>query len=82
MVEPIHVHIVATKHAMRYLKGTLDYGLKYTTGNEFRLCGYTDSYWAGSFEDRKNTLGCCFSLGSGVISWLNIKQNSVALCMT
>ena len=42
MVEPIHVHLVATKHVMRYLKGTLDYGLTYAADREFRLCGYTD----------------------------------------
>jgi hypothetical protein len=27
LVEPKHVHLVATKHVMRYLKGTIDYGL-------------------------------------------------------
>ena len=29
MVETIHVHLVATKHVMRYLKGMIDYGLSY-----------------------------------------------------
>ena len=43
MVDPRHVHIVATKHVMRYLKGTSDCGLRYTTDSEFRLCGYIDS---------------------------------------
>ena len=79
MVDPRHVHLVAIKHVMRYLKGALDGGLKYTTDNEFRLCGYNDSNWAGSAEDRKRTSGCCFSLGSGVISWLSIKKTSVSL---
>ena len=27
MVEPRHVHLIATKHVLRYLKGTIDYGL-------------------------------------------------------
>ena len=43
MVEPIHVHLVAPKHVMRYLKGTLDCGLIYIADSEFRLCGYIDS---------------------------------------
>jgi hypothetical protein len=30
LVEPRRVHLVAAKHVMRYLKGTLDYGLCYT----------------------------------------------------
>ena len=38
-----------------------------------------DSYWAGSAIDRKNNSGCCFSMGSGVISWFSRKQSCVAL---
>ena len=70
MVEPRHVHLVATRHVMRYLKGTLDSGLKYAVDGEFRLCGYIDLNSDGSVGDKNNTSGCCFSLGSGVISWL------------
>jgi hypothetical protein len=29
MVEPRSLHLVATKHVMSYLKGTIDYGLIY-----------------------------------------------------
>jgi hypothetical protein len=44
LVETIRVHIVASKHMMRYLKGTLDFGLYYTKDHDFRLIGYTNSY--------------------------------------
>ena len=44
LVEPKRVHLVAAKHVMRYLKGTLDFGLHYTKDHDFRLSGYTDSY--------------------------------------
>jgi hypothetical protein len=43
LVEPIRVHIVVAKHMMRYLKGTLDFGLYYTRDHDFRLSGYADS---------------------------------------
>jgi hypothetical protein len=43
LVEPRRVHIVAAKHMMRYLNGTLDFGLYYTRDHDFRLSGYTDS---------------------------------------
>jgi hypothetical protein len=43
LVEPRRVHIIAAKHMMRYLKGTLDFGLYYTRDYDFRLSGYTDS---------------------------------------
>ena len=47
MVDPRHVHLVATKHVMRCLNGTLDWGLIYAADSEFRLYGYTDSHWEG-----------------------------------
>jgi hypothetical protein len=68
-VEPRSVHLVVEKHVMRYLKGTLDYGLCYTRYHDFRVYGYTDSDWARSASDRKSTSGCCFSLGSVMTSW-------------
>ena len=42
------VHLVAAKHVMRYLKGTIDFGLYYDGSHEYRLYGYTDVDWAGS----------------------------------
>jgi hypothetical protein len=71
MVEPRRVHLMAEKHVLRYLKGTIDYGLRYVLDREIRLQGYADSDWVGSVADRKSTSGCCFSLGSTMISWLN-----------
>jgi hypothetical protein len=82
MVEPRRVHWVATKHVLRYLCGTVDFGLDYQRGDGVRLVGYTDSDWAGCVSDRKNTLGCCFGLGSAVVSWFSWKQKSVALIST
>jgi hypothetical protein len=55
LVDQRHVHLVAAKHVMRYLKGTLDYGLCYTIDHDFRMYGYTDSDWARSASDRKRT---------------------------
>jgi hypothetical protein len=82
MVDPREVHWIATKHILRYLKGTIEFGLQYLQGDQINLVGYSDSYWAGSTTDRKSTSGCFFSLGSGVISWYNRKQKSVALSST
>ena len=62
-MEPIHVHIVATKHVMRYLKGTLDCGLTYATNVEIRLHGYTDSDWDGNIDDMKKYFRMLFKFG-------------------
>jgi hypothetical protein len=82
LVESRHVHLVAAKHVMRYLKGTLDCGLSYGGDHDFTLSGYTDSNWAGSVSYRKSTSGCCFSLGLAMISWQSRKQSNIALSTT
>jgi hypothetical protein len=56
LVEPRRVHLVDAKHAMTYLKGTLDCGLCYTGDHDFRMYGYIDSDWAGSASDKEKTL--------------------------
>src|SRR5882762_8331607 len=73
LVQPRQVHLVAAKHVMRYLKGTIDFGLYYDGSNEYRLYGYIDANWTGSISDRKITLGGCYSLGSAMISWFSKK---------
>ena len=79
LTDPRHVHLIVAKHILRYLNGIVDYGLKYKTDQKINLEGCVDSDWAGSAIDKKSTLGCCFSMGSGVISWFSRKQSCVAL---
>ena len=66
LTDPRNVHLVAAKHILRYLRGTIDYGLKYDANQKINLEGYVDSDWVCSAIDRKRTSGCCFSMGSGV----------------
>jgi hypothetical protein len=40
VVKPRGVHFIAAKHVMRYLKGTIDYGLKYASEREISLQGF------------------------------------------
>jgi hypothetical protein len=72
-VEPRHENWIAAKHVLRYIRETINYGLRYTASNNIHLHGFTDSDWAGSAKDRKSTSGMCFSLGSAMISWGNRK---------
>ena len=51
-----HVHLVV-KHVVRYLKGTVEYGLKYDTNQKTNMHGYVDSYWEENTTERKSTLG-------------------------
>ena len=73
LIDLRHVHLITAKHILRYLKGTVYYGIKYELNQKINLEGYVDSDWAGSAIDRKSTSGCFFSMGSGVISWFSRK---------
>ena len=74
--------MIAAKHILKYLKGTVDYGIKYDANQKINLEGYVHLDWAGSAIDKKSTSGCCFSMGSSVISWFSRKQTCVALSTT
>ena len=63
LMDPRHAHLIAAKNILRYLKGTVDYGLKYEANQNINLEGYVDSDCAGSAIDRKSTSGCCFNMG-------------------
>ena len=58
-VKPRQVHLIPAKHAMRYLKGMIDFGLYYDRDHDYRFYGYIDSDWVGSVASRKGTYGGC-----------------------
>ena len=43
LIDPRHVHLIAAEHILRYLKGIVDYGLKYEANRKINLEGYVDS---------------------------------------
>jgi hypothetical protein len=72
-VEPIQEHWIAAKHILRYLHGTITYGLRYASNSDVQLHGFTNSELARSTDDRKSTSGMCFNMGSAMISWASKK---------
>ena len=70
MQEPSQVHFGAAKRVLRYLQGTMDYGIMYKFGGNLNLIGYSDSDWVGSIDDMKSTSGYAFLFGSNICSWL------------
>jgi hypothetical protein len=55
MCEPKHIHMIAVKHILRYVRGTIAYGPRYTSSGGEMLHGFTNSDWMGSTVDRKST---------------------------
>jgi len=60
-VEPRHEHWTDAKHILRYLRGTLNYVLRYASNSDIHLHGFTELDWEGSENDRNSTFGICFS---------------------
>ncbi|XP_028765324.1 uncharacterized protein LOC114723298 [Neltuma alba] len=82
MQEPRVPHLEAAKRILRYIKGSLEYGLLYKKNTKFVLEGFTDADWAGDTNDRHSTSGYCFNVGSAAVSWCSKKQDIVALSST
>ena len=70
---------MAAKNILRYLKGTVEYGLKYDTNQKTNLHSYVYSDWAGSATKRKSTLGCFFGLRSSMVYWFGRMQSYMVL---
>lgn len=82
MEKPTEVHLQAAKRIMRYLRGTVNFGILYSSQGKEELIAYTDSDYAGDIDDRKSTSGYVFLLGTGAISWSSKKQPVVTLSTT
>ncbi|PKU65368.1 Retrovirus-related Pol polyprotein from transposon TNT 1-94 [Dendrobium catenatum] len=71
----------ALTRLLRYIKGTLSYGLPITTGS-LDFHSYSDADWASDSSDRKSISGFCTFLGPNLISWTVKKQATVAKSST
>ena len=49
---PLENHWAAVKDILRYLQGTLDFGIKYIDSFDVRLTGFSDSDQAKKLDDR------------------------------
>ena len=82
MESPKESHWKVGKRILRYVAGTLGYGLWYTHTLDITLTGYIDSDFASSLNDRKSTSGYAFHLGTNLISWASQKQPIVSMSST
>lgn len=77
---PKTIHWNAVKKILKYLQGTVEYGLFYQP--EGNLEGYSDADFAGDTQDRKSTSGYVFQFCGTAISWASQKQRLVVLSTT
>jgi hypothetical protein len=76
-------HWKAVKHLLRYLKGTLDFKLTYSsTCSPSLFTTYTDADHGGNPDNGRSTSGYIVKMGTGAISWSSKLQGIVTLSTT
>ncbi|PKU70391.1 Retrovirus-related Pol polyprotein from transposon TNT 1-94 [Dendrobium catenatum] len=81
MHDPHPKHFYLLKRLLRYIKGTLQFGLPITK-TDLILKSFSDADWAGDPDTRKSTSGYCSFLGESLIMWTVKKQKTVSRSST
>jgi hypothetical protein len=68
MHDPREPHLTALKRLLRYLRGTVDYGLLLHRSSSAELVVYIDADWAGCPDTRRSTSGYAVFLGDNLVS--------------
>ncbi|XP_026451563.1 uncharacterized protein LOC113351863 [Papaver somniferum] len=76
MKAPTEDDLTAVKRILRYLSGTLGYGLQFRRATSLHLQAYSDADWTGDYLDKRSTSGMVFLFGPNLISWCSGKQNT------
>ena len=79
---PTTSHWEAVKRILRYIKGTIGYGLKIRKSDSMLVSAFADADWAGCPYDRRSTGGFAVFLGSNLVSWCARKQATVSRSST
>jgi hypothetical protein len=77
--EPHEDHLIVVKHILRYVAGTMNWGIMMKKGSgKTALVGFTNSDFAGDVDSRKITYGVFFFLNENPITWQSTKHSMVA----
>lgn len=78
---PTEAHLASVKRIIRYLQGTLGFGLTYSRGDT-EIIAYSDSDWGGDHNTGRSTTGFIVYLGHNPVSWCAKKQAAVSRSST
>ncbi|GKC93068.1 ribonuclease H-like domain-containing protein [Tanacetum coccineum] len=77
MHDPREPHFSALKRILRYVQGTLDYGLQLFSSTNDSLIAYSDADWAGCPTTRRSTSGYLFLLTTSTL-WSSKRQPTLS----
>ncbi|XP_039145510.1 secreted RxLR effector protein 161-like [Dioscorea cayenensis subsp. rotundata] len=74
---PKESHLTAVKRIIRYISGTVEFGIWYSHDSNTHLAGYSDVDCSGNVDDRKSTSGGCFYLGNNLVTWHQFDRSRI-----
>ncbi|GJY20515.1 ribonuclease H-like domain-containing protein [Tanacetum coccineum] len=78
MHDPREPHLAALKRVLRYVHGTLAFGLQLYASITGSLVAYTDADWASCLTTRRSTSGYCVFLGDNLLLWSAKRQHTLS----
>ena len=78
MHDPREPHLAALKRILRYVRGTLEFGLQLYASSGSSLVAYSDADWAGCPATRRSTSGYCVFLGNNLLSWSSKRHHTLS----
>jgi hypothetical protein len=66
---PTIEHLTAVKRILRYLKYTIDTGIRFVKAGSLLVSAFSDSDWAEDSDDRRSTRGFTVYLGKNLVLW-------------
>ncbi|XP_051219986.1 uncharacterized mitochondrial protein AtMg00810-like [Lolium perenne] len=78
MHAPRSPHLALVKRVLRYVRGTLEFGLHLCASSSTTLTAYSDADWAGCPDSRRSTSGYCVYYGDNLISCPSRRQTTVS----
>jgi hypothetical protein len=73
---------MAVKRILKYLRGTLRAGIKFTPDKSTLVSAFSDADCAGCVDDRRSTSGFAIYLGNNLVLWSARKQATVSQSST
>ncbi|GFQ03541.1 copia protein [Phtheirospermum japonicum] len=74
---PTVEHFSAVKRILRYVNGTIDFGVNFSGGSS-SIMVYSDADWARCLDTRRSTYGYSIFFGPKLVSWSAKKQPTVS----
>ncbi|KAL8133051.1 hypothetical protein AgCh_008493 [Apium graveolens] len=78
MHSPRFPHLVALKHTLRYLAGTVTQGILLQASDRLTLQAFSDVDWASCIDTRRSVTGYILLFGNSPVTWKSKKQNTVS----